>query len=145
MLYEYTLKDKILDTLVALVKKNPDCVQIRDIPTYILHITMRDAPLIVLQSLRLLAAIDSHKLAQISRDVLNSINQTLGEKNYQHPKIIKASIMILNSLRNHVDITDFIQNTKLINYLTHVCSMLSNDDKRLKTIKDFIENYKQFK
>lgn len=145
LLYEYTLKDKILDTLVALVKKNPDCVQIRDIPTYILHITMRDAPLIVLQSLRLLAAIDSHKLAQISRDVLNSINQTLGEKNYQHPKIIKASIMILNSLRNHVDITDFIQNTKLINYLTHVCSMLSNDDKRLKTIKDFIENYKQFK
>ncbi|KAH0788749.1 TKL family protein kinase [Histomonas meleagridis] len=144
LLYEFSLKQTILDTLVAIVKADPTCVQVEDLKMYILRITRQDTPVIVLQSFRLLAAVDKEKLIKpdVFNEILQSISQVLREPNFHYPKIIKAALMILETMSEKVALDDFFRSIRLIDYVENVLTFLPENDKRAEYMRSFVEKWK---
>ena len=147
LLYEYSLKETILDTLVAIVKIDPKCVQVDDLKLYILKITRQDTPIIVLQSFRLLAAVDQEtfKKTEIYKDILSTINQVLREPNFHYPKIIKAALMIIKTLSEYhqKEIIEFIKQVGLFDYVNNVLENLPVQDKRADYMRNFVIEFQK--
>ena len=143
LLYDMGLTDTIMDTLVALVKTQPGCVQAHDIQVYVLRLT-KEAPLMSLQALRLLAAAGPEKLKNIVLDVLTSVTQVLNLPKYHHPKIIKAALMVIKIVgQTGTNIDKFIEDSHLIDFVKRVISLLPKDDKRAKYMEDFVAQWEQ--
>lgn len=146
LLYDMSNKEKIMDTLVALVKSAPGCVQAPDLQVYVLRLTKQEYPVMVLQALRVLAAAAPEKLAAIGDDVLTAINYVLKTPTYHHPKIIKAALMVLQALgKKKVVLRDFIEGSHLIGFVEKVIQLLPEGDKRAKYMIEFIQEYRKKK
>lgn len=145
LMYDLSAKEKILDTLVALVKSMPGCIQTHDLHHYITSFTRQESVLIILQSLRLLAACDDNRITPITTNILILLNQVLKNKAYMHPKVIKATSMILNKMlyRSKDAVIDFVKQTNLTPFLERILQLMSPDDKRRKDINDFCETCKR--
>ena len=146
LLYDMGLTDTIMDTLVALVKTQPGCVQAHDLQVYVLRLT-KEAPLMSLQALRLLAAAGPEKLKNIVGDVLTSVTQVLNQPKYHHPKIIKAALMVIKILgQTGTNIDKFIEDSHLIDFVNHVILLLkerSPGDKRAEYMESFVAEWER--
>lgn len=142
LLYEMSQKETILDTLVALVKKAPLCIQEKDLQDYILF--KLEAPIVVLQSLRLLKALKVRKLNhETINNILTHVNQILEKTNYHHPKIINAALSVIKNLINAgINIQNFLDQTKIKEFAEVFLKEL-NDEKvkfgnLIPQVEDFI-------
>lgn len=145
LLYDMSLKDTIMDTLVALVKTQPGCVQAHDLQVYVLRLT-KEGPLMSLQALRLLAAAGQDKLKNIVEDVLTAVSQVLNQQAFHHPKIIKAALMVINVIsQTGTNIGKFIADTHLIEFVKKVISLLPPGDKRAVYMEEkFVARWKDY-
>ena len=144
-------KEKILDTLVAIVKRTPrSVVQTNDLQDYILSFPKLEQPYIVLQSLRLLKAIDLNKLcgnsAEMANNILSTIHQVLKSPTYHHIKIICAALSTIKKLFDgQVQINLFIEQTQIVEYAKHVLSLVpSNESKYRDQITKFINDCAEY-
>lgn len=139
LLYEMSQKETILDTLVAIAKTEPKCINEKDLQDYILF--KLEAPKVVLQGLRLLKALSFEDFSSnILGSILIHINQILGKSNYFHPKIIASCLGIISKIidMKKLDLKNFFAKTNIIEYAKEVLKMVTNDDKRKTKIQLFI-------
>ena len=141
MMYEYSTKCDILDTLVALVETVPGSVQEHDLQRIVMQQIAQDNPLLVLLSLKLFSVCDINVLRNIYTQLLAAIHSVLNKSQMLYPDIIEEALHVISNISRQYDLSDFLKKTELPRYINEVIALLPEGNPKIETfsiLRDFI-------
>lgn len=121
LIYSVTNKIDILNTLIHMIRTSPTSVQEHDLQNSILPlISPRQQPVLIVLALQLLDACDMSKLRGFYNQIIQRVFNILTLDSMMYPELLSAAIDLIASLSTEYDITQFIDQTDLIEFINSI-------------------------
>ena len=145
LLYSEISKEKLLNTLVQLIQLQPNSIQDHDIQNSLLPLLSnsqtRETILLVLQ---ILSLCDVTYFRSFYYILAYKIFLILSSSYYLYPEIINYSIQIIASLSQNYDINEFLEQTKIINFVHYSSQQIAEKFESISLdLKDSLDVLKQ--